>query len=65
MHSDDAEEQRTSTFQPSSFICSISSRCVLTLLASTAVHVGKMAPSPESEAAARTISYQLNPQGLF
>ena len=30
---------------------SINSRCVLTLFVSTAVHVGRIAPSPESEAA--------------
>jgi hypothetical protein len=40
----------TSTHQPSFFMCSQSSREVLTLLESTAVHVGRMAPSPSSKA---------------
>ncbi len=38
----------TSTCQPSFFMYSQSSREVLTLLLSTAVHVGRMAPSPSS-----------------
>ena len=44
--------RRTSTFQPLSRMFSISSLWVLTLLPfpSTAVQVGRIAPSPESEA---------------
>ena len=47
---DELEIWHTSTFHPLFFINSHNSREVLTFPVSTAVHVGKIAPSPLSEA---------------